>query len=50
MLYAIFISPLFDLSKLTSFAHDKHVFRPSEEMQPLIQDLEMSIKMVIKWS
>lgn len=49
ILYAVFVSPLFDLTKLTNFADDIHVVRWNKEMQPLIQDLEMSIEMITKW-
>ena len=49
ILYAIFVSPLFDLTKMTNFADDNFVLRWNKHMEALIEDMEMSLEMIIKW-
>ena len=49
VLYAIFVSPLFDLTCLTLYADDNYVIRWNANLQLLIIDMERSIEMITKW-
>ena len=49
ILYAIYVSPLFDLTKMTNFADDNFVLRWNRHMEALIDDMEKSLEMITKW-
>ena len=49
ILYAIFVSPLFDLSKLTLFADDNYVIRWNKNLTELIVDMQATIELITKW-
>jgi hypothetical protein len=48
-LYAIYVTPLFDLNNLTNFADDNLIIRWSSHMPGLVIDLERRIKAITKW-
>jgi hypothetical protein len=49
ILYAIYISPLFDLLKLTKFADDNFVIRWNKYMTALISNMEKDLEIMTKW-
>ena len=50
ILYALFVSPLFGLIKMTLFAGDNYVVRWNKHLSGLIVDMKKSLKMMIaKW-
>jgi hypothetical protein len=49
LLYAIFVSPLLDLTKITCFAGDNFVIKWNKSIDDLIDDLEKELEMIIKW-
>ena len=49
ILYAIFVSPLFDLAKMTKFADNNFVIKCCKFLPKLIIDLKGSLEMIIKW-
>ena len=49
LLYAIFVSPLFDISDLTNFADDNFVIRWNRTMPGLITDIANSLESITKW-
>ena len=49
LLYAVFVSPLFDLLRLTNFADDNFVIRWNKCMTALIKDLEKDLEIMTKW-
>ena len=49
ILYAIFVSPLFDLTNLTNFADDNFIIEFNSQINCLITDLEMKLEMIVKW-
>ena len=49
ILYAIFVSPLLDLAKLTLFADDNYIVRWNAMLHLLIIDMERSLEMITKW-
>jgi len=49
ILYAIYVSPLFDLLKLTNFADDNFVIRWNKCMTALISDMEKDLEIMTKW-
>ena len=49
VLYAIFVSPLFDLTNITNFADDNFVILWNRILSNLIVDLEKELEMIIKW-
>jgi hypothetical protein len=48
-LYAVYVSPLFDLQKLTNFADDNFIVRWNRQIEVLIDDMEKSLEMITKW-
>ena len=48
-LYAIFVSPLFDLQDLVNFADDNFCVLWNGNLGLLIIDLETRLEMIIKW-
>ena len=49
ILYALFVSPLFDLTQLINFADDNFFVAWNTNLDSLITDLEMSLEMITKW-
>ena len=49
ILYAIFVSPLFDLVKLTLFAEDNYVLGWNRCLEVLIIDMQRTIESISKW-
>ena len=49
ILYAIFVSPLFDLSKLTLFADKNYVIRWNRNLSELIVNMQAMIELITKW-
>ena len=49
VLYAIFVSPIFDLTKITNFADDNFIIRWNKVLSKLIVDLEKDLEMIVKW-
>ena len=48
-LYAIFVSPLFDLEELFAFADDTFIPRISDNANEVVPKLERSLETIIKW-
>ena len=48
-LYAIYVSPIFDLKALTNFADDNFVIRFNIDLQALITELEIDLRFIISW-
>ena len=49
ILYAIFVSPLFDIEKMTNYADDNYVIRWNKCLEALITDMEKSLEAITKW-
>ena len=49
ILYAIFVSPLFDLAKMTKFADYNFVIKFCHFLHQLILDIKKTLEMIIKW-
>ena len=49
LLYAIYVSPLFDLIRLTNFADDNFVIRWNRCLEALIPDLKKDLETMTKW-
>ena len=49
ILYAIFVSPLFDLANLTNFADDNFILEFNAKINDLIPNMEQKLEMIIKW-
>ena len=49
ILYAIFVSPLFDLAKMTLFADDNYVLEWNKSVNQLIIDMQRKIELITKW-
>ena len=49
ILYAIFVSPLFDLHKISNYADDNFIIRWSRSINDLIIDMQTSLEAIIKW-
>ena len=49
ILYAIFVSPLFDLCELYSFADDNFIPRINKHLPSLVNDMEVSLELITKW-
>ena len=49
ILYAIFVSPLFDLIKMTNYADDNYVIRCNKCIAALINDMQKSLEAITKW-
>ena len=49
VLYALFVSPLFDLTNITNFADDNFIIRWNRSLPGLIVDLEKELEMICKW-
>ena len=49
ILYAIFVSPLFDLANLTNFADDNFILEFNSKINDLITNMEQKLEMITKW-
>ena len=49
VLYAIFVSPLFDIIPVLSFADDSYNVETSVDKKTLIEDMEKSLEAIMKW-
>ncbi len=49
ILYAIYVTPLFDHHKLTNFADDNFIIRWNDDIPGLVVDLQASLKAITKW-
>ena len=49
VLYAIYVSPLFDLTHLTNFADDNYYLEWNRDLAALISNLEKRLEMITKW-
>ena len=49
ILYAIYVSPLFDLEKMTNYVNDNYVIRCDKYVVGLINDMEKSLEAITKW-
>ncbi len=49
VLYAIFVSPVFDIDDLSAFADDKYIQKSSTSLTKLIVDIEKSLEAITKW-
>ena len=49
ILYAIFVSPLFDLANLTNFADDNFILEFNAKVNELIPNMERKLEMITKW-
>ena len=49
VLYAIFVSPIFDLTNLTNFADDNYVIEINAHVNDLIVNMEKKLEMITKW-
>ena len=49
ILYALFVSPIFDLANLTLFADDSYIIHKSKHITDLLAEMKRSIKIIIKW-
>ena len=49
ILYALFVSPLFDLAKMTLFADDNYVLCRNTHLPALIHELVTTMERIIKW-
>jgi exonuclease III len=49
ILYALFVSPLFDLAKMTLFADDNYILKSGKQIPELINQLKLTIESIIKW-
>ena len=49
LLYAIFVSPLFDIADLTNFADDNFVVRWNSSIPGLMVDIGSSLEAIAKW-
>ena len=49
ILYAIFVSPLFDIEELLAFADDTFIPKVGESLAELIEDMEKSLEAITKW-
>ena len=49
ILYAIFVSPLFDIENMTNYADDNYIIRWNKCIEALISDMEKSLEAITKW-
>ena len=48
ILYAIFVSPIFDLEKMSNYADDNYVIKWNNKIEALI-DMQKSLEAITKW-
>ena len=49
IVYAIYVSPLFDLTPLTNFADNNFAIKWSKAIPELIENLQRDLEMITKW-
>ena len=49
ILYALFVSPLLDLTRMTLFADDNYIIRSNCNLEALIEDMKETLEMITKW-
>ena len=49
MLYALCVSPIFDIAMLTMFADDNYVICYNKHLVQLITDMKHTLELIIKW-
>jgi hypothetical protein len=49
ILYAIFVSPLFDVEKLSNYADDNYVVKWNTNIEALIKDMKKTLESITKW-
>ena len=49
ILYAIFVSPIFDKEKVSNYADDNYVIRWNRNIDELIVDMKKSLEAITKW-
>ena len=49
ILYALFVSPLLDLAKMTLFADDNYIIKTNCNLEVLINDMKEVLEMITKW-
>ena len=49
ILYAIFVSPLFDLKKLSNYADDSYIVKKNANLEALIIDMKKTLESITKW-
>ena len=49
ILYAIFVSPLFDLVKMSNYANGNFIIRHNKNVTELVDDMEISLEAITKW-
>ena len=49
ILYTIFVSPLFDLEKMTNYADDNFIIRSNKVLTELMEDMRKSLEAITKW-
>ena len=49
ILYAMSVSPLLDLRKMTLFADDNYIIGSNPNLKALIEDMKQSLEMITKW-
>ena len=49
ILYAIYVSPLFDLEKMINYADDNFIIRSHVNLDQLIKDMKKSLEAITKW-
>ena len=49
LLYALFVSPLFDLAKMTLFADDNYIIRRGKQLSELVSQMRLTLEIIIKW-
>ena len=46
---AVYVSPLFDLTKLTNFADDNFIIRMGRSIRELAETMKTSLEVIITW-
>ena len=49
ILFALFVLPVLDLTKMTLFADDNYIIKSNGDLTALINDMEVTLEMIIKW-
>ena len=49
ILYAIYVSPLFDIEKMTNYADDNFIIKSHVSLEQLIIDMKKSLEAITKW-
>ena len=49
ILYAIFVAPLYDISKLSNFADDNFALTQNKNKITCVSNMETKLKVIIKW-